>query len=319
MQPPYGETTGLTKEQKEKMVKSLLKQYQEEQKEKQDQADASSAVWTILALGILNAISWVVPLFLWGWHHKSFVSVGAKIFTVNTHVTKFNISVKCGKNKLEDLICHLLNKTAGEYELREIMDYACLTQGHAARALAMPMGHMLCYMMQLEFYAAMIPIIAYPLCTVLYLSGVFMLFFYWHVSHKKSHRAWASALFLIAPLVGIGGFLAWTFIAPDLSELPLALTGGPSSPLGVLLSSVGVAGGSGLGAEVFDVDFGMAWFVTLGCIFWSLVTACMLGVFLRPREDEIEGSSKEDDTQLDAAGNEAAAGPVGPLNPAVAI
>eukprot|EP00971_Amphidinium_carterae_P221869 4404771-Amphidinium_carterae.1 len=46
------------------------------------------------------------------------------------------------------------------------------------------------------------------------------------------------------------GFLAWTFIAPDLSELPLALTGGPSSPLGVLLSSVGVAGGSGLGAEV---------------------------------------------------------------------
>eukprot|EP00971_Amphidinium_carterae_P019119 376471-Amphidinium_carterae.1 len=96
MQPPYGETTGLTKEsgddrhsptwstqdsnmserevlknfaclllarawsessityesccqeeQKEKMVKSLLKQYQEEQKEKQDQADASSAVWTL--------------------------------------------------------------------------------------------------------------------------------------------------------------------------------------------------------------------------------------------------------------------------------
>jgi len=277
------------------LARKLIKQDRADQKLKEQEAEAGSAVFLILFLGMLNAITWCLPLFMWGWHHKSFVTVGAKIFTVNTGITRFNISVRCGKNKLEDVICHLLNKTSGSHSLREVMDYACLTQTSVARTFAFPVGYMLCYMMSMEFYASFIPMVAYPLTAIIYLLAVFLLFYYWEVSNLKAHRTWAMTLFTVAPVVGTAGFIAWTVVAPDLTELPLALTGGPGSPIGVLFASLGTAAGSGLGTEVNEVDFGMAWFFSIVCIFWSLVTLIMLFTFLRPREDEIEGKSEDEE------------------------
>mmetsp|Transcript_135 Transcript_135/g.369 ORF Transcript_135/g.369 Transcript_135/m.369 type:complete len:367 (+) Transcript_135:64-1164(+) len=288
----------MTKDEKMALVKKLLKRDKKRDAEEGKTKEIGSVIYTVMGLGLLNAVSWICPLFLYGWHDKAFVTAGAKMFRLSTSLHKVNISVLCGKNSLEDRLCNLLHKAHGEYDLRALMDYACLTRTGAALKISFTMGPMLCDMMKREFYVALVPLIAFPLVSILYLLAVFFLYFYYETSHKRIHRSTGMMLLTIAPVIGLTAWLIFTFVAPDLSELPLAVTGGASSPL-ALLFTAGGQDSSGLGTEVAQVDYGRGWFMTIMCLVWSALTILFTYNWLSPREDEEE--DEDDNAKEEAA------------------
>mmetsp|Transcript_44492 Transcript_44492/g.102693 ORF Transcript_44492/g.102693 Transcript_44492/m.102693 type:complete len:413 (+) Transcript_44492:83-1321(+) len=284
----------MSKAEKEELVLKLLKRERRKDKVEAKVQEAGAVLYTVLFLAFINSVSWLCPLFLSGWHDKAFLATGVKQMRIRTSLTTFNISVLCGKNSIEDRVCHLLQKADGEYPLRELMDYACLTRSSAAGMFGFPFGQMLCEMMKKEFYVSVMPMIVFPLVSILYLLAMFFMYFYFESSHRQIHRTTGMTLLTIAPVIGLTGWLVFTFVAPDLSELPIALTGGPGSPL-AMLAQAGGGDGSGLGAEVNQVDFGRAWFMTILCLVWSGLTVVFTYNFMEAREDELIGEEKEEE------------------------
>jgi hypothetical protein len=288
---------------KEKIKKLDKKIAKKEKRRKQKLEDAKTAAETLIALGVWNAILWLVPLFGNKWYTKMFNGFGHLIVTIS--LWSINVVVECkmmdwgfGLDKVvmadydpNYRICTVISHLNGTHSLTDIKNLACALPGPAAQT---------CDVTATLWWTSYMLIFAFSVSAISSLFGSLFLYYYWYVDHLKMVRYWAMGWYGASPFLGVVCFAFYNVIAPDVGQLPRAWTSGIQVAKGAA-QLYGLGEINPIGEDVFWNKFGWCWFFMYITIAFSLATLVVWGMFFikHSGEDQAELRAAEEEVEIE--------------------
>lgn len=255
----------MEKVMKQEEMRRKMERLNRQEKQKKD--DAQTAVIFLIVAGLVSALLQLISVFGRSWSYKQFVGMGIKIFTIRSSLFWISIDIECGKNWLEDGLCKVGARMNGEFSLHEGVGVACSAAGPTA-----------CDVMNRMYQCSFIMFITYLFAILCNLTGCFFLRYYWYVEHRAQIRIWAQTMLMLAPVISGIGIVAWSFVVPDLGELPRSWNAYQTAMAGNTLFGY---------HEVHDFRYGSSWaFAVVTWVVSSLLLVVWPAFFQKHHEEE---------------------------------
>lgn len=174
----------------------------------QQKRNNSTVIYIIFASTLVVFAILLAILLGDGWYHRKLTGFGFLAITIQTSLFEITFDVKCGKNSVEDLICHGLLKAAkGTWSLHGAQSDLCALNGS------------ICSIFKEVYQCSFIIFGAAAITFLSQLFGMIVLANYWFVSPLPRLKTWAFFLLTFGFISLVAGIVAWTFLVPDLTQV----------------------------------------------------------------------------------------------------
>lgn len=245
------------------------------------------AVYALLIMSGLSALCWIISILGNSWQSVQFAGIGFAFLEIQASATSLHVTFHCHKERQEswlkkrvlgnfqfhapeNWLCHILEESLnGRWSLQDAKATGCLD----LNLMGEPCMHM-----TMLFYSNCFLIFGFVVAAVFQILAAICLYYYWFVEPLQKIRHASGVYFSLAPSIGISSYLIWTFITPDLTELPRSYTNSISSfgPLAQVLRI----------NRADSMPFGWTFFFAVFTAMLSIATIMVWGTFLKPHDDE---------------------------------
>jgi hypothetical protein len=176
-----------------------------------NQEDNASCATMLCFWGIFNGLLWAVPLLGDDWWNKVWQGTSVNKLSMKLGLRNMWVGVECTGTTIDQL-CHAMqvygNHDGGLWSLADLRDKMCQ---------AVP-GK--CGTMNRLYEAGYPPMFLLPGAAGAEVLAILLFYFYWHGKPTALARNTANKLAVLAPALGIVGFIAWMLWSPYMHELP---------------------------------------------------------------------------------------------------
>jgi len=261
-------------------AEDAAKQKRKDKKKQLKVSDTTNAVKVICVAGIVLAFLVILPCFGSSWQWVHFTGFGVSSLYVGTSLLTMEVNVDCGKNIVENQICHQFQKFEGHHGLMRSKEMACaLSTGHI---LATPEA---CLMLESIVYMSFAHFVFCVFAALFNLCGSAFLYHYWFVQAWEKSRRWALICFIIAEIIIVASTVVYSSMTPNLELFPRAFGG-------TMYTIVGGEGIFGM-KSTHKFPFGLSWFEMLFAIFVGLCNLLVWIFFFNAHEDERQVTKAE--------------------------
>jgi len=268
-------------------AESELKGIKRKERKKQRKADeAESAATSLIVIGVLAAIAWIVPCLGSRWHTRTFNAMG--VYTeMYTGLFSINFEAHCHQMKwgfgLDDVdamknldpqyaACRVLSTMNGKHNMGAFKDLACSIPGNS------------CEIMSTIWLSSFLMLFACCVSAIMSLIAALFIYYYWFVEHLKVIRNFALGLFCLAPCMATMAFIMYSLVSPDIGDLPRAWN--------AWMQTIPFTAGTGLlsvkaiGEDVPWNTHGWCWFFLFISFGFAVAGPVVWGTFFKKHPDE---------------------------------
>jgi len=288
---PYGGYQQPTGEDLLMQAKEQKRQEKEERKMKRKAADleaGASAVQTILGVSLINLVLLITAMFGTSWSAKTMVGFGVKNLYIQTDIFTMSVDVTCGKwNAVEEFVCDRFKHIQGKHTLHSAVQNAC------------SLNDLACNTMDYIYWASIVLFTFFFFGVGLLIVGDIFLLFYWYSAPLPKVRQIARNSFVFSMVTVGTGIFMWSFLVPDLDEIPRSWTHG----MGLLGGDNGIFSLK----ETNDFQFGWCWILGIFAVFMLLVQNFLWFYMFIYHPGEEDAVQNEEARAIASADREAAA------------
>jgi len=210
----------------------------------------------------------VVLMFSGYWCTNRLTGAGVGTIVVSTSLWTITVDVECRSNFIEEAVCRQTwINIQGSRPLYEMQGHACSLVPSA------------CDVLRRIFESSLVLVFFMVFAAICQLTSAFFLYSYSYTTAHPKLREYSSLLVWLGPMIMLAGLTVWSFLVPDLGELPHSMTN--------LAHMVGLGGVLGY-HKVHDIQMGRSWFAAVALELCLIIQGAFWKTFFFESENEDE-------------------------------
>jgi len=239
-----------------------------QQQARQKIQDMKNFVARMVFAQVFFAVCMVVLMSGGYWCTNRLTGAGVGSVVISSSLWTITVDVECRSNVLEEAACRrTFAKIQGSRPLYEMQGHACTLVPSA------------CDVLRRIFESSLVLVFFMVFAAICQLTSAFFLYSYSYTTAHPKLREYSTVLTWLGPMILLVGLTVWSFLAPDLGEIPASLTN-----IAAMADVAGILGYH----KVHDIQFGRSWFAAVALEICLIIQGIFWNTFFSESENEDE-------------------------------